>query len=100
MSRYLLLLMLGLSLSLLLVGMLSAERPTPAPGRAGRSVTMAPHGMVCCSHPLAGQVGLDVLKQGGNAVDAAIATNAALGLMEPMSGGIGGGLHGLVWAPT
>jgi gamma-glutamyltranspeptidase/glutathione hydrolase len=73
------------------------ERLTPAAGRAGRSVTMATHGMVAASHPLAAQIGLDVLKNGGNAVDAAIAVNAALGLMEPMSCGIGGDLYALVW---
>src|SRR5262245_1893861 len=65
--------------------------------RAGRSVVIAPHGMVCCAHPLAAQIGLDVLKNGGNAVDAAIACNAALGLMEPMSCGIGGDLSAIVW---
>src|SRR5262249_5964082 len=47
--------------------------------------------------PLAAQVGLDILKKGGNAVDAAIATNAAMGLMEPMSCGIGGDLYAIVW---
>src|SRR6185437_17147123 len=62
----------------------SAERPTAVPGKAGRSVTIAAHGIVATSHPLAAQVGLDVLKKGGNAVDAAIATSAAMGLMEPM----------------
>src|SRR5271168_2773101 len=72
-------------------------RNTPAPFRVGRSVVMAPHGMVATSHPLAAQVGLDVLKHGGNAIDAAIATNAAIGLMEPMSCGVGGDLYAIVW---
>jgi gamma-glutamyltranspeptidase/glutathione hydrolase len=75
----------------------AGERLTPAPGRAGRSVTLATHGMVATSQPLAVQIGLDVLKNGGNAVDAAIAVNAALGLMEPMSCGIGGDLYALIW---
>jgi gamma-glutamyltranspeptidase/glutathione hydrolase len=91
----LLLVLLLLLLSWLSV--LAVDRPTPAPYRAGRSVVMAPHGMVAASQPLAAQVGLDVLKRGGNAVDAAIAVNAALGLMEPMMCGPGGDLYALVW---
>ncbi len=75
----------------------AGDRNPPTPYRTGRSVTMAPHGMVATSHPLAVQVGLDMLKKGGNAMDAAIATDAAIGLMEPMSCGIGGDLYAIVW---
>lgn len=65
---------------------------------ATRAEVIAPNGMVATSQPLAAQIGLDVLKAGGNAIDAAIATNAALGLMEPTGCGIGGDLFAIVWS--
>ncbi|WP_019038290.1 gamma-glutamyltransferase [Psychroflexus tropicus] len=85
--------------SLLLSSLSFSQPDREANGKnfATRSEVIGQHGMVATSHPLATQIGLDILKQGGNAIDAAIAANAATGLMEPTGNGIGGDLFAIIW---
>ncbi len=64
---------------------------------ASRSEVIAPHAMAATSQPLATQVALNIMRQGGTAIDAAIAANAMLGLVEPTGSGIGGDLFAIVW---
>ena len=88
---------LTVGISLVLAGTAQGyDRITGAPF-ASRSEVIAPSAMAATSQPLATQIALDVMKQGGNAIDAAIAANAALGLMEPTGNGIGGDLYAIVW---
>ena len=81
---------------LLTVPILKADSVRPIP-TAGRSPVIARNGMVAAGQPLAAQAGLQILRQGGNAVDAAVATAAALGLMAPMMTGPGGDVFALVY---
>ncbi len=90
---------LALLSCILIAGATSAADRTEGRRDATRSVVHARHGMVAAAHPLAVDIGLDILKAGGTAVDAAIAVNAALTLMEPCSCGMGGDLFAMVWDP-
>lgn len=94
------------SLNILLLGLLSFIAGTASAGDriagrdfATRSEVIAPQAMAATSHPLTTQIALDVMKQGGTAMDAAVAANAALGLMEPTGNGVGGDLFAIVWDP-
>lgn len=87
-----------ISLSMLIVPlMIYAQDRMSGLNFATRSEVIAQHGMACTSQPLATQVALDILKKGGSAVDAAIAANSMLGLVEPTGSGLGGDLFAIIW---
>src|SRR5438128_11164282 len=95
----------GTLVSVVVVAALTAsvfgQQSSPPPHRAsvvvGRSKVATTYGIVAASQPLAARAGVQILERGGNAVDAAIATNAVLGVVEPQSNGIGGDLFAIVY---
>lgn len=85
------------SLGLLLIAVALPTLALAAERVQGRSMIMSRHGIVATEHPLASQIGATILAQGGNAVDAAVAANAAMGLVGPMANGIGGDMFAIVY---
>ena len=96
-NRVLTLLVIVMTITLLPIKSIAQIDRESGPSISTRSEIIAQRGMVATSQPLATQIGLQVLKNGGNAIDAAIAANAAIGLMEPTGNGIGGDLFAIIW---
>ncbi|MBV9885266.1 MAG: gamma-glutamyltransferase, partial [Acidobacteria bacterium] len=85
-------------ISILLVFIAGSRLASQAQDRSqGRSMVVSRGGIVASESPLASQAGVRILESGGNAVDAAIATNAMMGVLEPMMNGIGGDLFAIVY---
>ena len=87
----------AISMVFVFVSSIEAQDRTSGRSFATRSEVLALNGMVATNHPIATQIGVEVLKNGGSAVDAAIAANAFLGFADPGMNGIGGDLFAIVW---
>src|ERR1700691_4113469 len=87
----------GIFLASACIALLSSPMFAQSDRGQGRSMVISQYGIVAAENPLAAQAGVSILEHGGNAVDAAVAANAVMGVVEPMMNGMGGDLFAIVY---